>query len=249
MENDINLSDLLTEELSIIKYEASGKNFNEFWSSKLKNIDALIFTIDISKKEQYNEARDLLHKVANLEGMQDLPILIIFNKGALTIDELIIMNRVLKISDLPQKDIKYFVATENFDEEIFNALSWLATRIAERNPIISDMRIGLLFGLWYKDVGLEFLGIYPQDFFEDLQEIAIRLVNITKSVFQEGAFRKTFFILPLSNLNLKTAIFTDYVEDSNSPDGKYPLMLASFFEDRIPAEIITRFTDDFFKNS
>lgn len=248
MENDINLSDLLTDELSIIKYEASGKVFNEFWSSKLKNLDALIFTIDISKKEQYNEARDLLHKVANLEGMQDLPILIIFNKGILTIDELIIMNRVLKISDLPQKDIKYFVATENFDEEIFNALSWLATRIAERNPIITDMRIGVLFALWYKDVGLQFLGIYPQDFFEDLQEIAIRLVNITKSVFAEGPFKKSFFILPLSNMNLKTAIFTDYAEDLNAPDGRYPIMLASFFEDKIPAEIITRFTDDFYKS-
>ncbi|MBD3352948.1 MAG: PAS domain S-box protein [Candidatus Lokiarchaeota archaeon] len=242
--NQYDLSDLLIDDLSIMKYDISGKeSFGDFWVDKLKDQDGLVFILDSKDKSLYKQAKINLHKIANISVVEHLPLLIIFNKSDLDDEDLREINKYLEINTLPQENIKYFVTADITSDEIGRAFSWLSKQISKRVPISPWARIGALLALWNEPVGLEMLSVYPNDLFEELEETAIRILNVSKSVFGEERLKKSFFTLPFAKLNMSASIFTDYVEDSESPEQKYPLLLAIFYEDKIPIEIITKFNE------
>jgi len=238
---DIDLSEIFLDEILIMKYEASGTGrFDDFWTPYLKQQDALVFVLDLTQKDKFQDAKETLHKVANIEGMENLPLLIIFNRADLEInvEEILPVVKLMDIGSLPQNDIKYFIASENIEEELARAFAWLVLKITEREKKEIKLNVGVLFSSWTDEIGLELLGIHPKEYFSNLQEIAIRLSNIYKSLFIGLKSKNAFFILPLAHLNLKAAILIDYSEENN-----LKIILSVFFEESIPSDVITNFSE------
>jgi len=127
---NINIVRLLFENLSITAYDAGGqKQYRKIWKSYLKNQDALVFTLDIADPKRYEEARQELHRIANLPELRGLPLLILFNKVDLKKPNVDSLMKEMKLNQIKNHRINHFYTSALTNEGINEAFNWLATEI------------------------------------------------------------------------------------------------------------------------
>lgn len=240
----IDLSNFLIDDLSIVKYDISrSTDMKEFMPARVQDQDAIVFIVDSTDRAKYEDAKEALHKLANVPELKDIPLLILFNKTDLNDAEVVEISRAIAVSDLPQRDIKYLVTASLSNDEIRRAFEWLITKIGKKKRVTKPFKIGFLLSLWNQDVGLEMLAIYPDSIVNNLQEIAIRCVNVSRGLFGERNPKRSFFVLPFSRLSLNAAIFSDLIPEDDELRPSTPIFLTVLYEDTIPSEILSKFNE------
>ncbi|MCP4763585.1 MAG: PAS domain S-box protein [archaeon] len=242
---NVNIARLFVENLSMFAYDAPGQSkFRDMWEPYFKNQDGLVFVLDsndIGDEEKVSEARKILHKIANLPELSNLPLLILFNKIDLGKPNFEKINKILGVDQLENKDIKCFLTSALTREGINEAFSWLSDKISIKNSSHKKQKLGIIFSKWDENQGPEVISYYPKNAFDDPEVISIRCFSTSQIVFGDKEFKKISYVLPFNHLNSKAAIFFDSVKNDNIRGGKMPLSLIIFFDESIPSSIIDQF--------
>jgi len=253
---NVNISRILVNNLSIITYDAPGQvKLMDLWESYLnKQQDGLVFVIDVVHRTRYENAKDILHKIALKENLKTLPLLILVNKVDLVkkpnINDI---KKVLAISELGNRPIKIFLTSGVQSMGINEAFNWLGQELANiiklPDRVIPESKIdeGIIFSRWDEELGLEILGVHPHYSFNDPEVIAIRCFSTSQFVFGGTKFEKVSFILPFTHLKAKAAIYFDVIQDDSVRGGKLPFSLVIFYNDKTPKDYIEYFDTYIFK--
>ena len=244
---NVEISKILVNNLSILTYDAPGHSkFRELWAPHLNNLDGLVFILDVSDKENFDDAREILHKIAMMPKIKNLPILILFNKIDLETPHVESLMQVLNLNELGDRPLKHFSTSGITNENIIQAFNWLALKLPESFKPSSEIDLGIIFSRWDEDAGLKVIETFPRDAFKDPELIAIRCFSISQFVFGGKAFKKVSFILPFTHLKAKAAIYFDYLPDETIRGGSLPLSLVIFYKEEIPSAIIDSFNNIIF---
>ena len=251
---NVGISRIFVNNVSILTYDAPGQSkFMDLWTPYLENQDGLVFVLDVIHKSKYNEAREILQKIANLQKMKNLPLLILFNKVDIQKPNIKNLKKILGINELGERPIKCFKTSGYYEEGIIEAFTWLAQQLAISLKVpdrgIPHKRIdeGIIFSRWDENVGLRIIGVYPNKAFIDPEVIAIRCFSISQFIFGGEKFQQISFILPFTHLNAKAAIYFDYIDDTTIRGGKLPLSLVIFYDENIADTVIDHFTPFIFE--
>ena len=246
---NVEISRVLINNVSLLTYDAPGQElFRDLWKPYLKNQSGLVYVLDITDKERFIEARDVLHKIANSPEMSNLPLLILLNKVDLEHPNIEELTNQLELNKFEDRSVKYFLTSGLTNENIIKAFNWLALKLPESFKPFREIDLGIIFSRWDKTSGLKIIATYPNDAFEDPEVISIRCFSISQFVFGGESFKKVSFILPFIHLKAKAAIYFDYIPDENIRGGMLPLSLLIFYNESVPNAIINSFNDIIFEN-
>ena len=238
----IDISRIVIHNISLYAYDTPGQlKFRDLWTPYLKNQDGLVFVLDIDDASQYNSARDVLHEIVNMPLMEDLPLLILFNKVDIKESDIEVLNSEMRINELGNRPIKSFLTSGITGKNVDSAFYWLALKLSDRIYPSPKSDLGLIFSRWDEDKGLKLIAVYPNDAFEDPELIAIRCFSISQFIFGGEKFKRTSIILPFTHLKVKAAIYFDVIPDSSIRGGFLPLSLVIFYNEKIPRAIIDQF--------
>ncbi len=239
---NVDVSQILFNNISLITYDAPGQaKFQNFWKPYLKNLNGLVFVLDITDQNAFPQAREILHSIANKPNLRNLPLLIIYNKIDLMTPDVEKIKVALDIDDLGERACKYFLTSGLTNEGIVNAFTWLTTNILGRRFSPVDKELGIIFSRWDEIIGLKILTTYPESIIDDPEHIALKCFSISQFVFEGDQVKKSAFILPLPQLSAKAAIYYDYVQDTSVRGNRLPLSLILIFHENIPNSIIDKF--------
>ncbi|HEY0089534.1 MAG TPA: Arf family protein [Candidatus Lokiarchaeia archaeon] len=130
---NVEVSKINVNNISIITFDAPGQSkFRELWNPFLKNQDGLVYVLDITNKEQINEAKEVLHNVAMHENLRGLPLLILFNKSDVEEPDIEEIKRLLCLDKLGDRPMKYFLTSAITRENIKEAFDWLSLKMLGR---------------------------------------------------------------------------------------------------------------------
>ncbi|MGQ4872969.1 MAG: ADP-ribosylation factor family protein [Promethearchaeia archaeon] len=130
---NINIVRLLFENLSITIYDAGGQEqYRKIWSAYLKNQDGLIFTLDVSDEKRFDEAYKELYRILNFKELENLPLLILFNKIDLKKPKEKELIKKFDLDRISNRPIKYFFTSALTNEGIFKAFNWIALQVLNR---------------------------------------------------------------------------------------------------------------------
>jgi len=253
---NVNISRILVNNLSIITYDAPGQTkLMDLWESYLKKKhDGLVFVLDLVHRTKYNDAKGVLHKIALLDNLKDLPLLILLNKVDLVDKPNVEQTRkALGVSELGTRPIKLFLTSGADSKGVNEAFNWLGQELSnlielpDRVLPTSKVDEGIIFSRWDEDMGLEVIGVCPHFAFDDPEVIAIRCFSISQFVFGGEKFKRISFILPFTHLKSIAAIYFDFVADEAVRGGKLPLSLVVFYKEGTPNEKINYFNDYIFE--
>lgn len=253
---NVNISRILVNNLSIITYDAPGQTkLMGLWKNYLKKKhDGLVFVLDLVHRVKYNEAKEVLHKIALLDNLKDLPLLILLNKVDLVKEPNIEqIRKVLRTSELGQRPLKIFLTSGAQSKGVNEAFNWLGQELSNiielPDQILPSTKVdeGIIFSRWDEDIGLEIIGVFPHFAFDDPEVIAIRCFSISQFVFGGEKFKKISFIMPFTHLKAIAAIYFDFVLDESVRGGKLPLSLVVFYKEGTPNEHINHFNDFIFE--
>ena len=245
---NVEISRILVNNLSLLTYDAPGQSkFRDLWIPHLNNINGLVFILDVCNKENFGEAKDILHKIALMSKIRKMPILILFNKIDLEFPDVESLKEELKLKELGDRPLKHFLTSGVTNENINEAFNWLALKLSESVKSSSEIDLGIIFSRWDEETGIKVMDIFPRDAFDDPEVIAIRCFSISQFVFGGKGFKKVSFILPFTHLKAKAAIYFDYVIDENVRGGTLPFSLVVFYREEIPSAIIDSFSNIVFE--
>lgn len=239
---NVNISRVVVNDLSILTYDAPGQTkFHDLWMPYLKDQNALVFVLDLADKSKYEEASQVLHKVAERKELKNLPLLILLNKIDIADRNIEKIVESLDIEKFENRPVNYFLTSGLKNEGVEKAFNWLSRKLSneEQHSLIQD--IGLIFSQWDEIDGLKINSVYPEHVFKDPEVIAIRCFSISQFIFGGEKFRKISVILPFTHLNAKAAIYFDNVRDDSIRGGVLPLMLVIFYNENIPRTVIDKF--------
>ncbi len=238
----IDISRILINNLSLYIYDTPGQiKLRSLWEPYLKNQDGLVFVLDIADIEKFDYARNIFHKIVSKSEMKNVPILILFNKTDLKEPNIKTLSKIMNLDGLGDRSFKIFPTCGLTGKNIGEAFYWLSQKISNKINPTQKNNLGVLFSIWDDNLGLNTLKLYPQDFFDDPELIAIRCFSISQFIFGGDKFKRTSLTLPLSHLKMKAAVYFDYVYDQNIRGGRLPLSLVIFYTDDIPTGIINQF--------
>jgi PAS domain S-box-containing protein/small GTP-binding protein len=244
----IDISRVVINNVSLFTYDTPGQlKFSNLWKPYLKNQDGLVFVLDIANKDQYNTAREILHNVVNLSDMKGLPLLILFNKTDLIEPNIELLKKEMKLDELTNRPIQYFLTCGLTGENVKQAFQWISQKLSEIMISKPKSELGLLFSKWDENEGAQIVANYPVDAFDDPEIIAIRCFSISQFVFGGENFKRTSVILPFTHLKIKAAIYFDNILDDSIRGGVLPLSLVIFYDEKIPRTIIDRFNSYVFE--
>jgi small GTP-binding protein len=105
----IDISRIVIHNISLYAYDTPGQlKFRDLWTPYLKNQDGLVFVLDIDDSSQYNAARDILHEIVKMPLMENLPLLILFNKIDINEPNIDVLNREMKIKEFGNRPLIVF---------------------------------------------------------------------------------------------------------------------------------------------
>jgi len=239
---NVDISQILFNNISLITYDAPGQTkFQDFWKPYLKNLNGLVFVLDITDQSTFPQAREILHSIANKPNLRNLPLLIIYNKIDLMTPNVEKINDALGIDDLGERVCKYFLTSALTNEGVVNAFTWLTKNVLGQRFLPVDEGLGIIFSRWDEIIGLKILTTYPESIVDDPEGIALKCFSISQFVFEGEQAKKSAFILPLPQLSAKAAIYYDYVQDTSVRGNRLPLSIILIYQEKIPNSIIDKF--------
>ncbi len=238
----MSISKLLIGSLEFLTYDVPGQTkFQKLWLPYLKNQDGLVFVFDITDKERYEEAKEMLHRVVTMPQTKNLPLLILFNKVDLGTPDVLSIEKAVGIPELGKRHFKCFLTSGLINEGVAEAFDWFAETIVNRLMPSRFTEVNCIFAKWDEDEGPQIISEYPAHSFEDAENVAIESFSLSQFVFGGKEFKKTSFIMPFVHLNSRASMLFDYIPDENVRGGRLPLLLAIFFNNTIPMPIIEQF--------
>ncbi len=131
---NINIVRLLFENLSITAYDAAGqKQYRKIWNSYLKNQNGLVFTLDINDESRFSEARSELHRLASLNELKGIPLIILYNKIDLKKPKIKKLNSEMQVKKIKNRPIKSFLTSAKTNKGIDEAFNWIAIQIINQS--------------------------------------------------------------------------------------------------------------------
>jgi Ras-related protein Rab-1A len=245
---NVGVSRVNLNNMSVFVYDTPGQvKFRPLWAPYLKSQDALVFVFDVTDKENYDNARELLHQVASMDSVKDLPLLILLNKIDIIEPDIEEIKSILGIETLEKNIFKIFLTSATTNKGIVESFSWLSSELLRNKDFIEPLAPNenvsncVIFSRWDELQGIEILSVYPENRVSDPELIAIRCLSIAEFIFGGQSFsEKVSFILPIAHLKVKAAIYFDFIVDENVRGGKLPLSLVSLFEENTPQAAIEK---------
>ena len=92
--------------------------------------DALVFVMDVVHRMRYNAAKNLLHEIANRPNLNDLPLLILFNKIDLIKPDITQLIKELEIKTIKGRPLKCFLTSAIQNIGVDESFEWLVQEIS-----------------------------------------------------------------------------------------------------------------------
>jgi PAS domain S-box-containing protein/small GTP-binding protein len=244
----IDISRIVINNASMFTYDTPGQiKFRSLWEPYLKNQDGLVFVLDIADQEQYGAARDILHSIVRLPQMENLPLLILFNKMDLTVLDIEALNKEMELSIFKNRPLESYLTCGLTGENVKKAFQWISERLSERPSYSPKRDLGIIFSKWDETKGSKIVAVHPYDAFDDPEVIGIRCFSISQFIFGGKKFKRTSVILPFTHLRIKAAIYFDVLSDDTIRGGMLPVSLVIFYNEQIPRAIINQFSSFIFE--
>ncbi len=238
----VDISRIIVNNVSLLTYDTPGYlKYRDLWKPYLKGQDGLIFVLDINDRIKFPDARDLLHTIANIPAMKELPLLIMFNKTDLIDPDIEYLTQVMDLDKLEGRPLKYFLTSAINNINIDDSFNWLALQISERVYPKPKSDLGVIFASWDENIGVKVIAVHPSEAFDDPELIAVRCFSLSQFIFGHDEFKKISVLLPLPHLNAKAAIFFDYILDEHIRGEALPLCLILYCNEKVPRAIIDQF--------
>lgn len=130
---NINIVKLLFQNLSVIMYDTAGqKIYRNLWASHLKNQDGLVFILDVTDEERFEEARSEFYRILNGPELKEVPLLFLLNKIDLKHPNAKQILKYFEYNEIDHRSKKYFLTSARTNKGITDAFNWLATEILSR---------------------------------------------------------------------------------------------------------------------
>ncbi|MFX1443715.1 MAG: PAS domain S-box protein, partial [Promethearchaeota archaeon] len=244
----VDISRIIINNISLLTYDTPGyPKYRELWKPYLKGQDGLIFVLDINDRIKFPDARDLLHTIAHMPEMSELPLLIMFNKIDLIDPNIEYLTQAMDLDKLGGRPIKYFLTSAVKNINIDDAFNWLALQISERVYPKPKSDLGVIFASWDENIGVKVIAVHPSEAFDDPELVAVRCFSISQFIFGHNEFKKISVLLPLPHLNAKAAIFFDYIIDEQVRGEALPLCLILYCNEKVPRAILDQFNSYIFE--
>ncbi len=244
----VDISRIIINNISLLTYDTPGQpKLRAVWKNYLKEQDGLIFVLDVTDKIKFSDARALLHDVANMPELKELPLLILFNKADLIKPDTQSLVQSMELNKLENRPVKYFLTSGTRNLNIEEAFKWLALKVTEKvktTQVKSDL--SLIFCNWDENIGVKIASLFPSDAFNDPELIAVRCFSIAQFIFGAEEFKRTTVILPFPHLKANAAIYFDFASNKSIRGGVLPLCLILYYDEKIPKGIIDRFNSYIF---
>ena len=238
----VDISRIIVNNISLLTYDTPGyPNYRELWKPYLKGQDGLIFVLDIQDRIKFPEARDLLHTIANMPGMSELPLLVMFNKIDLVEPDIEYLTQAMDLDKLGGRALKYYLTNAVKGTNIDDSFNWLALQISERVYPKPKSDLGVIFASWDENIGVKVIAVHPSEAFDDPELVAVRCFSISQFIFGHNEFKKISVLLPLPHLNAKAAIFFNYIIDEQVRGETLPLCLILYCNEKVPRAILDQF--------
>nr|MDO8110473.1 ADP-ribosylation factor-like protein [Candidatus Sigynarchaeota archaeon] len=245
---NVSMSRVHLNNMSLFVYDTPGQvKFRPLWAPYLKSQDALVFVFDVTDKDNYDNARALLHEVSNMETVKDLPLLILLNKVDIVLPDLDHVKKVLDIDNLEGNIHKIFLTSATTNKGIVESFNWLSSELLRTKDFIEPLAVSedvsdcVIFSRWDELEGIEILSVYPENRVSDPELIAIRCLSIAEFIFGGQSFsEKVSFVLPIAHLKVRAAIYYDFIADKSVRGGKLPLSLVALFKEDTAEGIIEK---------
>jgi PAS domain S-box-containing protein/small GTP-binding protein len=241
---NVDISRILVNNVSLLTYDIPGKyKVKDLWKPYLKNQDGLIFVLDVTDRIKFSYARELLHEIAGKPELNELPLLILFNKIDLKNQDKDELKKIMGLEKLGNRPIKSFLTSAVKNINIDEAFNWLSLKISERiEQFIPRKEVGIIFCRWDENLGIKVEAVHPKDAFDNPELISIKSFSISQFIFGGGEFKPSSVILPFPHLKSNAAIYFDYVENESIRGGILPLSLIVYYDQKIPKNIINQFS-------
>jgi hypothetical protein len=124
----------------------------------------------------------------------------------------------------------------------------------ENNLLKENLQINALLTLWDDDLGCELIDIYPIPEVGDPEKLAIQFFTFYQLFYDntDVPYQKTYFTIPLNNLNRKAKILFDVISDQNVRGGFRPFIIAllvpDYYKDKelnVFNEILLKISQDY----
>ncbi|MFX1236299.1 MAG: PAS domain S-box protein, partial [Promethearchaeota archaeon] len=238
----IDISKVVINNITMYTHDTPGQlKFKELWTPYLKNQDGLVFVLDVADKELYQGASEVLHDILKLPEMQNLPLLVLFNKIDLFEPNVSDIKSILRLNEDLKRPFKVFLTSALKNENVDKAFYWLSDALNERLNPPPKSDLGLIFSHWDENKGPTIISTYPIDAIENPDLIATRCFSISQFVFGGKNFKRVSVILPFTHLKANAAIYFDVIDDPTIRGGLLPFSLVILFQDRIPRAIIDQY--------
>lgn len=103
------------------------------------------------------------------------------------------------------------------------------------------MKVGFILAKWDETLGPETIAVYPKDFIDNPDLLAIQYFSSSQFIFGGEKFMRISFRMPLVYLGLDAILFFDYLEDESVRGGRHPILLILLYEQSIPRAIIDQY--------
>ncbi|MBD3353775.1 MAG: GTP-binding protein [Candidatus Lokiarchaeota archaeon] len=237
---NVGISRVNMKNLSILTYDAPGQyKFRDLWINYLESQNALVFVFDVSDKDSYSESVELLHKIASLDKIKEIPVLILINKIDLGKPDLNALLPILKVENLKDRKHMVFLTSGLTGEGIQNAFNWLMDEIGKpelvKPAVKEEIKFDecIIFSRWDDTSGLEIISVHPNKAISDPELIAIRCFSLAEVIYGGKSFcDQVCFNLPMTHLNAEASIYFDSVENKRIRGGKLPLSLVLLYKNQ-----------------
>ncbi|MFW9995010.1 MAG: ADP-ribosylation factor-like protein, partial [Candidatus Odinarchaeota archaeon] len=224
---------ILASGISFVCIDLAGqKRFRSSWKDWLNDPDILVFVVDSSAHERFEEAREALWSI--LRETTGIPLLVLNNKkdleGAHTISE---VSKKLNIHEVKDRQVTLLETSGKTGyglPEAFRTI--LKTHVDEES--ISEEKKSLLVIMvrWDEREGPEVIEYYPKTPASNISidDLAVQAFMTGQAIFGRDRFEKTFISLPFHNYNLRSRLVFDW-KPAPSTRGGRDLYLVGIFAD------------------
>ncbi len=116
---EFNMMEIFINDISYIIWDAPGqKSYRERWQKRLNDTTTLLFILDVSDKERFNEAKEILDNLLSEEDVKGVPLIICFHKHDLkeSQDNMKDAGSSLSIESIKNREV-YWIKTSVFNED------------------------------------------------------------------------------------------------------------------------------------
>ncbi|MHA1149914.1 MAG: ADP-ribosylation factor-like protein [Promethearchaeota archaeon] len=110
---DFDVLDMVIEQINFVLWDAPGQHlFRDKWEKGVIGTDILIFIIDTSVKERFEEAKEELHRILNNSNVKGLPLIVLFHKIDILVTTAYIKDafKILGLAEIKDREV-YWLKT------------------------------------------------------------------------------------------------------------------------------------------